>query len=444
MFHGTAQPAPGSANIPQAHIRPAGRMRKSNSGSQPAQEANMNRAAAQIVRIPRSNRQALPILLFPLLVFHCAGVPLQAAELPAFREQTVIKDLKLGYQIVPVDLNHDGKKDLIVIDERATELAWFQNPGWQRHVLMSDVARPINADCGDIDGDGIPEVAFAYQFETSPEKSIGNLVLLKHGPDLYQPWTAREIDRVPTAHRVRWIDPEGSGKKALVMAPLVGIKARPPLYDDNAPIYLYRPDNWERELLFGSLRGVLHAINPVKWDDSNRQQVLAASFEGLLRLDYRNGRWTPTEVAKGDPRPCPDCGSSEARVGRLGKIRFVTSIEPWHGNQVVVYLPLGRDWKRIVIEDGMINGHALAVGDLDGDGRDEIVAGFRGKGTKLLIFQAAGSGAERWQKTILDDGGIAAADCRIEDITNDGRPDVVCIGASTGNVRIFENLGRKH
>jgi len=43
---------------------------------------------------------------------------------------------------------------------------------------------------------------------------------------------------------------------------------------------------------------------------------------------------------------------------------------------VVVYLPEGDQWKRVVIEDGMENGHALAVGDLDGDSRDEIVAGF--------------------------------------------------------------------
>ena len=407
-----------------------------------AQESNMNRPAGHMVRVPGSIVRTFSILLLLLIAPLCAGVSVQAAELPAFREHTVIKDLKLGYQIVPVDLNQDGKKDLIVIDERATELAWFQNPGWQRHVLMSDVPRPINADCWDVDKDGIPEVAFAYQFETSAEKSTGNLVLLRHGPDLYQPWTAREIDRVPTAHRVRWIDPEGKDQKVLLMAPLVGTKARAPLYDDNVPICLYRPENWAREILYGNIHGVLHAINPVNWDNSGRQQVLAASFDGLLRLEFKQDRWIPAAVAKGDPRPCPECGSSEARAGRLGKIRFVTSIEPWHGNQVVVYLPLGKGWKRLVIEDSMVNGHALAVGDLDGDGREEIVAGFRGKGTKLMVFQAADASGERWQKTVLDDGGIAAADCRIDDITGDGRPDIVCIGASTGNVKLFENLGK--
>ena len=370
-----------------------------------------------------------------------AGANLLAQDLPRFNEQVITREIKFGYQLVAADLNGDGKKDLIAIDERASEVAWFENPSWTRHVLATNVPRPLNAACWDIDGDGIPEVVLAYRFETNPEQSVGNVAVLRHGKDLRQPWLSREIDRVPTAHRVRWIDPEGNGQKVLLLGPMVGQRF-PPVEGDPVPIYLYRPGTWARETISNEPRGVLHAINPVSWDGGARQQLLTASYAGLHRLEFTQGKWVSTHLAQGDPRPWPLCGSSEVRLGHLGPKRILVAIEPWHGNQVVVYLPQGEQWRRVVLEDKMDNGHALAVGDVDGDGRDEIICGFRGKGYQLFIYQALDATGERWRKTVLDDGGIAAADCVIEDFNGDGKPDIACIGASTGNVKLYTNLGK--
>jgi hypothetical protein len=375
------------------------------------------------------------------LAWLLAGICVMGQDLPRFREQVVSRSLKMGYQLVAVDLNGDGKKDLLAVDERATELAWFENPTWQRHVLATNVPRPLSAACWDIDADGIPEVILAYRFESRPEESVGNVVLLTHGKDVLQPWTATEIDRVPTAHRVRWIDPEGNGKKVLLLGPMVG-KRFPPVEGDAVPIYLYRPGQWQRETISTEPRGVLHAITPVNWDSTKRQQLLTASYAGIHRLEFTNGQWTATLLSRGNPQPWPLCGSSEVRLGHLGSQRILVAIEPWHGNQVVVYLPEGAQWKRVVLDDRMENGHGLAVGDLDADGLDEIVCGFRGKGYRLSIYKTSDTTGDHWQKTVLDDGGIAAADCVIEDFTGDGKPDIACIGASTGNVKLYVNLGK--
>ena len=71
------------------------------------------------------------------------AVALPAANLPQFRDTTITKSLTQGYQLVVADLNRDGKLDLIVIDERGTELAWYENPTWERHVIIQDVPRTI-------------------------------------------------------------------------------------------------------------------------------------------------------------------------------------------------------------------------------------------------------------------------------------------------------------
>ena len=130
--------------------------------------------------------------------------------------------LRGGYQVVVADLNKDGKPDIIALASGLPELLWYENPGWQKHVLASGVSQLINAAAYDIDGDGIPEIAVAQGFTMSPKTSKGQIGLLTHGADVTAPWTYKEIDAVPTAHRIRWIDADGSGKKMLAMAPLIG------------------------------------------------------------------------------------------------------------------------------------------------------------------------------------------------------------------------------
>jgi len=183
----------------------------------------------------------------------------------------------------------------------------------------------------------------------------------------------------------------------------------------------------------------VHSIHPVQWTPG-RWTLLTASFDGLQRLEPRvDGEWTHVPLHAGNPEPCPRCGTSEVKLGRLGRRRFIAAIEPFHGNQVVVYLEGRRVWERIVLDDAMTNGHALAVGDLDGDGRDEIVASFRGKDVRVSAWSAADRRGTRWTRTILDEGRVAGADCKIADLTGDRRVDVVCSGASTGNVMLFES-----
>lgn len=47
---------------------------------------------------------------------------------------------------VVADLNRDGRPDLIAVDERGDELAWFENPTWERHVIVRNAPRTINLD----------------------------------------------------------------------------------------------------------------------------------------------------------------------------------------------------------------------------------------------------------------------------------------------------------
>ena len=362
-----------------------------------------------------------------------------SAGSPEFRAHVISADLRGGYQVVPCDMNHDGKIDLIALASGMTDLVWFENPTWERHVIASNLPRMINLAAWDTDADGIPEIVLAHEFSMRAKDSIGVVSVLKHNGDPRQPWSVAEIDRLPTSHRLRWADIDGDGKKVLVNAPLTGANAEAPDYRDHVPLVFYRPGEWKRRIIDESREGLVHGLTIVDWDNDGRDEILTAGFTGmeLFKLG-KSGRWSRTEIAKGDPSPWPKSGSSDVAVGRLDRERFLQAIEPWHGNQVAVYRLRGPAWRREVIDDSLADGHTIVTAALSGGGRDAIIAGFRGKPQRVQVYSFDG---KSWQRQILDDGDMAAAACATADLNGDGRPDIACIGSATHNLKWYENLG---
>jgi FG-GAP-like repeat/Aldos-2-ulose dehydratase, beta-propeller domain/FG-GAP repeat len=356
--------------------------------------------------------------------------------------------LRGGYQVVVADLNKDGKPDIIAVAQGLPELLWYENPGWQRHVLLSGVSQPINASVYDIDGDGIPEIALAQGFTMSTETSKGQIGLLTHGPDVTAPWTYKEIDAVPTAHRIRWIDPDGSGRKILAMAPLIGPGSTPPEYRAPMSILFYRAPDWKRAVLSDAFTGLMHGIEPMPWDDGKGDVLVSASFMGLHRHRFANGKWTQTEITTGDPQPWPKSGASDVTLGRLGAQKFLATIEPWHGNEVVIYTESGGVWKRRVLYDKVTGGHEVAVVDLNGDGRDDVVANANNRVTEQnpnaapgvhVFFAPADAASGEWTYRRIEDKA-AMNSCVSADVNGDKKMDLVCTGAG-GALRWYENKG---
>ena len=358
----------------------------------------------------------------------------------SFAAHEIATGLTGGYQVIAADLNRDGKPDLIALASGLPELVWYENPTWTRHVIAGGMRGLINVAASDLDGDGIPELAVASGFSTRPDQSSGDVALFTHGTDPTQPWTMRAIDHVPSAHRLRWYV-DRDGQRWLINAPLAASTARPPNYDGATPIYVYRAPDFKRDSLPSEESGVVHAVEPVRAPFCDAC-LLSAGFAGIHRYEHSKAGWTHTLVAAGSPSPVPRGGSSDAAVGRLpGGALFIAAIEPWHGNQVVVYRSSSPGaYTRTVIDTSAVDGHTLVTGDLDGDGVDEVILGQRGGTRSVWIYSATRDGSA-WTRMTLDDGGMAAAGCVAVDLNGDSRIDVACIGTATGNLKWYENLG---
>ena len=86
-------------------------------------------------------------------------------------------------------------------------------------------------------------------------------------------------------------------------------------------------------------------------------------------------------------------------------------------------------WHRHVIDDTLQEGHALVTGDFDGDGMDEIVAGWRAGGGGLRLYKATDATGREFKSYDLDPG-MPAEGAVAADINGDGKLDLVSSAAA--------------
>jgi hypothetical protein len=396
-----------------------------------------------------------------VLLLAVAGLA-AAQQTVTFKDHVIEANIPGGYAVGIADLNKDGKPDVVGLSQQVKDLSWYENPSWTPHVLAKDLPGLVNLAFYDIDKDGIPEIAIESSFSMQPARSEGIVNLLSHQGDPKGLWKVDHVDSITTSHHIAWADLEGNGKKLLINAPLITPDQKPPKYEGKVPIFYYRvpadwSSPWKRETLTDSLNGVTHRIRVVKYDDKDpkREQLFIAGFDGVtiftgtgsgpsLKFDKRL-LMPGDQVGKaGETGSAYSIGSGDIKIGHLGKTRFLIANEPWHGNEVVVYLDNGKGgWTRQVIYDQLTEGHEVCIGDFNGDGRDEIVAGdrARGKVSTSHVFYSTDATGTKWVHEELDHMGMSASGCEIADINGDGKPDIVMIGGATHNIKWYENMG---
>jgi hypothetical protein len=410
--------------------------------------------------------------LFPFIAFaacFAAFVPhadtraTAAASFPAFDMTEIDKSLGVGYAVLLVDVNNDGKLDIVVVD--TTRVVWYENPTWKRRSIIEGMTKADNVCIAayDIDGDGQVDFALGADWKPFNTKSGGTLQWLKRGKTLDDPWTVIPIGEEPTVHRIRFADLDGSGKAQLVVGPLMGRGAtKEKNWMDGSPVRMLAypipkdpvRDRWVPEVINESLH-VVHNFAPVPANDGKGSDILTASYDGVHLLRRDGDKWGMRKIGTGNQdNPKSNRGASEIKRGKLKSgLSYIATIEPWHGHQVVVYTQSPDPkllWDRHVIDDKLKWGHAVWCADLDGDGDDELIIGVRdnlsdkpGERRGVRIYKCLDGKGAKWARNIIDDGGVAVEDLAAADLNGDGKIHIVAVGRQTGNARIYWNEGAK-
>lgn len=383
---------------------------------------------------------------------------------PVFEPQTLDK-ISIGYGVDVGDVDGDGKPDLLLADKK--QFVWYQNPGkagaeWKKHVMVENLTARDNVaiTAADIDGDGKVEVAVGAMWnpgETNKEEHSGSVHYLIRPKDPTQKWTPVQLSHEPTTHRMRWVEVD-DGKFQLVVLPLhgrgnkggegAGVKVIAYTMPKDGPKGKWTTKVIDETMHLTHNMDVINFTVPDAGDGAHKVRgVLVAGKEGLTGIMFSGGKWRDAQMnnifpnAAGEIRALP----AKAHDGQ----NYIATIEPMHGNSVVLYSGSNGNPKpvRTVLIDDYNQGHALAIADILGTGRPQVIAGWRNPnkerkvGIKMFVLDND-SGTE-FKTHIIDDNKMACEDLKIADLDGDGKPDIIAAGRATKNLIVYWNKSKK-
>ena len=319
-----------------------------------------------------------------------------------------------------LDIDKDGKDEIIVAGWGDTSIVWYKQKGstWERYLLDKSISPSIGGTSYDLDGDGDQDVLFGGAWQS-------NEIWWWENPfpdfDPQKPWVKHTIRDTGAKgyHNQIFGDFDGDGKVELV----VWNKRAGKLLIANLPVEPEDKNAWKFQEIW-SWEGQTNYEGLAKCDINldGKEDIIGGGywFEHKLSDNYK--AWK-----------IDDYGESSSAVGDLikgGRPEIVLSSADGVGPLNMYQWKNGR-WKKTILIENVIHGHTLQIVDFDGDGKLDIFcaemaewAGGNNPGSKTWILYGDANGDFNTE-LLLEAIDIGNHESQIGDIDGNGRTDIV-------------------